>query len=140
MSAVEKLLLRLHGVKEVGRGCWRARCPAHDDRSPSLSLKETAEGAVLVHCFAGCTIVEITQAIGLDLADLYPPRAPGPGGGQARLRRPWDASDLLGTAAHEAGVIVIVTADILAGRPAERDRLLKAAGRLTEMVEVCRGR
>jgi hypothetical protein len=34
--------------------CWMARCPAHDDRTPSLSIKE-ADGLVLVHCHAGCS-------------------------------------------------------------------------------------
>lgn len=38
---------RWHGT--YGTGC----CPAHDDRSPSLSIRE--DGRILVHCHAGCT-------------------------------------------------------------------------------------
>jgi hypothetical protein len=33
---------------------WIACCPAHDDRNPSLSLKDTDDGRILVHCHAGC--------------------------------------------------------------------------------------
>lgn len=43
----------LHG-RAAGRGKWTACCPAHNDRSPSLSIREEAAGRVLVHCFAGC--------------------------------------------------------------------------------------
>ncbi len=36
------------------RGGWMARCPAHDDRKPSLSIREGDHGKVLVCCHAGC--------------------------------------------------------------------------------------
>ena len=47
-----------------------ARCPAHNDKRPSLSLKEL-DDRTLIHCFAGCTAEEIMKAIGLSLKDLY---------------------------------------------------------------------
>lgn len=40
-----------------------ARCPAHDDRSPSLSIKDGRDGRLLVHCFAGCEFDRIRSAI-----------------------------------------------------------------------------
>ena len=46
---------------------WVARCPAHDDRNPSLSLREV-DGKVLVHCHAGCdqrAVVDVLKARGL---------------------------------------------------------------------------
>jgi hypothetical protein len=43
----------LHGRKS-GAG-WIARCPAHHDKDPSLSL-HGADGKVLVHCHAGVTL------------------------------------------------------------------------------------
>lgn len=36
------------GGKKVGRG-WVARCPAHDDHDPSLSIRD-AGGKLLVRC------------------------------------------------------------------------------------------
>jgi putative DNA primase/helicase len=35
-------------------GGWTARCPAHDDRTPSLSIRDADDGKVLVRCHAGC--------------------------------------------------------------------------------------
>lgn len=50
-----------------------ARCPAHEDRLPSLSLAEGADGRALLHCFAGCdTGSEILPALGLAWPDLFP--------------------------------------------------------------------
>lgn len=40
-------------AKRVGAG-WIARCPAHDDRNPSLSIRATADGTAILKCFAGC--------------------------------------------------------------------------------------
>lgn len=42
-----------------------ARCPAHDDRSPSLSVSEVSGGKILVHCFTGCSFESIKTALGL---------------------------------------------------------------------------
>jgi len=42
---------------------WVACCPAHDDRNPSLSLKEADDGRVLVHCHAGCEQSAVIDAL-----------------------------------------------------------------------------
>lgn len=47
----ETMAKALGGIK-VGQG-WTALCPAHDDREPSLSIRDS-HGKVLVHCHAGC--------------------------------------------------------------------------------------
>jgi hypothetical protein len=62
------------------RGCrprktrtgWEARCPAHDDRKPSLSVAEGQDGRVLLTCHAGCTVEAITAALGMEVKDLFP--------------------------------------------------------------------
>jgi hypothetical protein len=41
---------------------WMARCPAHEDRGPSLSICEK-NGKILVHCFAGCSQREVIAAL-----------------------------------------------------------------------------
>lgn len=48
-------------ARRAGR-CWMARCPAHDDRDPSLSIKEV-EGKVLVKCHAGCDQRDVIAAL-----------------------------------------------------------------------------
>ena len=42
-----------------------ARCPAHDDREPSLSIRDGGDGRVLVHCHAGCEqwrVIEVVRS------------------------------------------------------------------------------
>jgi hypothetical protein len=51
---------------------WSAKCPAHPDDNPSLSIGTGADGCVLVHCFAGCPTETITAALGLCDRDLFP--------------------------------------------------------------------
>lgn len=41
---------------------WMARCPAHDDRTPSLSIKEH-NGRIWLHCFAGCAYADVVAAL-----------------------------------------------------------------------------
>ncbi len=74
MTPVELILSKLPDAKRNGKG-WTARCPAHEDHHPSLSLSQGDEGRALVHCHAGCTPQDIMVAIGLTLADLMSPRA-----------------------------------------------------------------
>ena len=60
---IDVLLSRLEGVKEISAGKYKARCPAHDDKSPSLSVTEK-DGKVLIHCYAECEAEEIMTAMG----------------------------------------------------------------------------
>ena len=71
-TPVDQLLDRLDGVRRAGPGRWMAKCPAHDDRHPSLGIREGQDGRSLLHCFAGCPIEDILSALGLGIADLFP--------------------------------------------------------------------
>ena len=127
----EILISKLEKTKPTGPHRWQARCPAHDDKGPSLSVRELADGRVLVHCFAGCSVHEVVQAAGLELADLFPPR---PGVGHFRAeRRPFPAADVLRAVAFEALVVSAAAASLLAGEPfgvADRERLILAVSRI----------
>ena len=69
----EKLLERLEMVRKTGTGKWIARCPAHDDGTPSLSVTEIESGnRLLIHCHGGCGALDVLQKIGLDWSSLYP--------------------------------------------------------------------
>lgn len=68
-AALQNVLERFSGVVPIGNG-YKARCPAHDDRNPSLSIKDGHRG-VLLKCWAGCALFEILQAIGLSESDLF---------------------------------------------------------------------
>ena len=64
VATISDWLERLEGVKKAGNG-YKARCPAHDDRNPSLSVTEGTGGKVLVTCHAasGCTFESIRDAL-----------------------------------------------------------------------------
>lgn len=68
---VEELLNRLSRVRKTKDG-WVALCPAHADKSPSLSIGVGDSGQILVRCFAGCTPEGVVDALGLRMADLFP--------------------------------------------------------------------
>jgi putative DNA primase/helicase len=55
-------IARALGGRNVGQG-WTARCPAHDDRTPSLSIRDSDEDKVLVHCHAGCDQRDVIAAL-----------------------------------------------------------------------------
>ncbi|NMX50126.1 virulence-associated protein E [Pseudomonas veronii] len=71
-ACLDKVLSCLDKVKASGTNKWKACCPAHDDKSPSLAITETSDGTLLLKCWAGCTAQEIVSAIGLELRDLFP--------------------------------------------------------------------
>jgi hypothetical protein len=68
-APVALILDRLEGVRKSGAG-WIAKCPAHEDRSPSLSVKEGQMG-VMLRCFAGCSFSAIVEAMGLKQSDTF---------------------------------------------------------------------
>lgn len=73
---VEEFLGRVERVKRDGSG-WIARCPAHEDRHPSLSVSVGDADRVLVKCHAGCSVEAIVAAVGLELRDLFPEQGGG---------------------------------------------------------------
>lgn len=66
----QELLSRLQGVKETKTG-WISLCPAHDDKTTSLSISEGNDGRILLKCFAGCDVQSIICALGLKMTDLF---------------------------------------------------------------------
>lgn len=50
------------GGHRAGAG-WMARCPAHEDGTPSLALKIAEDGRLLVHCHAGCEQCDVITAL-----------------------------------------------------------------------------
>ena len=105
MSA-NTLLLHLTGIKETGAGRYLACCPAHLDKRPSLAVRELDDGRVLVHCFAGCGVEKVLNAVGLELDALFPERAIGDH--MPRERRPFNSSDVLAALTFEINVASII--------------------------------
>jgi hypothetical protein len=68
---LQTLLARLQKVRKVEHG-WTARCPAHRDKHPSLSIRLGEQGQILLKCFAGCSLEAIVEAVGMRVAELFP--------------------------------------------------------------------
>jgi putative DNA primase/helicase len=77
-------IVKTLGGRKVGSG-FIACCPAHDDRTPSLSIKITTEGKLLVHCHAGCGQQQVIEALKKRrLWEEQWPRSVGLGGTRSR--------------------------------------------------------
>ena len=135
---LDHILSRLHKVR--GRnGNWVACCPAHEDRSPSMTIRETPDGKILMHCFAGCSIAEIAESLNIDLSDLFPPSEvedyKNPRG--RRMRHHFLASDLLRIISFESTIVAIAASDMSRGRALtqmDKDRLMQACNRINEAL------
>lgn len=73
-TAIQEILDRLGGGHPQGKG-YVAHCPVHQDRNPSLSLREE-NGKVLLKCQAGCATESILAALGMKWSDLFAGRSP----------------------------------------------------------------
>lgn len=128
MTNINTLLVRLQSVRKTGRDSWLARCPAHDDRTPSLSIRDTG-GKTLIHCFAGCAAHEILDAVGMAFSDLFAER---PNFYARPERQPFPPLDVLHAMTFEALVVLTSATALMDNKPfseADRLRLSQAAGR-----------
>lgn len=71
MIPIEDLVQRLQKSRK-GKGGWKACCPAHDDKNPSLSVSLGDDGRILLHCHAGCDTEAVLKELGLSMRDLMP--------------------------------------------------------------------
>ena len=76
---------RLH-ARRCGAG-WIACCPAHDDRSPSLSIRAGRDGRILLRCWAGCETAAVLAAAGLAWRDVCGDSRPPSRTTRRRMRR-----------------------------------------------------
>lgn len=104
---LEKLLSRLEKVERLSQGNHQARyracCPAHDDKSPSLSVTLANSDSILLKCWAGCSAEEIINAVGMEMTDLFPEKIhhmPG-------VKRPFTADQAAKTLAMDAMVVAM---------------------------------
>jgi hypothetical protein len=133
------LLDRLEGVRKTGPDRWIARCPAHEDRRASLSVRETGDGRTLLHCFALCRPDEVLGAIGMDWSALFPvdwagrtfKKAPG-----------IPARDVLEALELESLVVSVIATDMLEKREIRQEdfeRLKLASSRISAARSAAHG-
>lgn len=129
----EALLSRLEKVRASGPDQWTARCPAHADHTPSLSVRELPDGRVLVKDFGGCELTAILDAVGLKMADLFPEHVPGVEPDRRVARQGFAARTVLKSLAFEATLVVCAVGHLQRRgwlTDAELERLNQAAERI----------
>lgn len=131
----EILLSLLSGVKNTGRDKWLAQCPAHDDRSPSLAIKQI-DDRLLIRCFAGCGYLDVLAAIGLDANALFPDRHLDPN--EPRRKPPrFNKSELFDIAINEAGILALGWNDLLVNgsvTDTDRERVQRAYSTVMDLL------
>lgn len=135
MSASD-LLHSLHKVKCTGNGRWMAQCPAHQDKGPSLSIREEDDGRILVHCFAGCDTYSVLQSVGLDWSAIMPQKYLGDFKPEKRVI---SAPDALRIIKNEIRIIALYAFEMSKGRvipSSDLERLCKALERVNKAAEL----
>ena len=129
----DALLSVLKDVRQRGQDQYMAKCPAHPDKTASLSIKCCADGRVLLHCFAGCQPDDVLGAVGLEFSHIMPERI---GHDLPRVRHAISAADAMRILKMETTLVGIVASDMLAHREITEEtwqRLAKAAARIQEV-------
>jgi hypothetical protein len=134
---INPILERLNKVRPSGNNSWRACCPAHDGNNPSaLTIREEPDGRILMHCFQGCSAVDVMGAIGLDVTELFPePIAHH----SKPVSRKFYATDILAAIRVECQIVMLAAFELEKGRKlpeVDLKRLRLAMERINESVEM----
>lgn len=131
--SVEDVLSRLEKVRKTGPETWLACCPVHGDKHPSLSIRDCADGRVLMRCHAQqCSVGDMLGAVGLDFDAIFPPKPLGDR--LPPLRRPFPAADVLEAIFQDALVVQQVANEVQRSgevTPHQRSLLQNAIARVS---------
>lgn len=121
-----ELLAHFDGVIKTGAESYICKCPAHQDKRPSLAIKLGEKR--LVKCFAGCSTEEVLTAVGLTFSDLMPEHishhVPSD-------KKPFPIYDAFKCIASDALVVLVAARMVIGGeklKESDVDRLSKAVG------------
>lgn len=122
MSA-QDLLARCDKVRRTGKETWIACCPGHEDKNPSMTVRELADGRVLVHCFSGCGVEQILSGAGLTFDALFPEKQSADF--LPQVRRPFPAADVLEAVSNEVFYVAYMAETMAQGYTLEpRDKAI----------------
>jgi hypothetical protein len=132
------ILDRLDNVRSTGKDRGICSCPAHKDKSRSMSWRDAGD-RLLLHCFAGCSIYDITAALQINLRDLFADQRTD----RTRLHddQRLPLRDALLMLRREAWLVLVAGGDMLNGKTlseADVERLGEAVCRIQSMVGATR--
>ena len=133
-SNIDKLLSQLSKVERTGHGKYIACCPSHNDKNPSLAIRED-NGKILLHCFAGCSAYKIVSAVGLELSNLFPANEFSY---SKPIKNPFPDSDVLRCLQFEVLVVIIAACNLIKGITLSQEnlqRLLLSVSRIRSAYE-----
>lgn len=134
---INEILSKFQKVYKSGTDQWQCICPVHDDKSPSVGIKYTKDGRILIHCFSGCDTNEILDAIGLSFDDLFPDKLDD---NYKPIRRAFNPYAVLSSLSNEILLCVLAAMDLSKGKPlneVDQKRLLLAYSRIKGAYELC---
>ena len=119
-----------------GKDEYQCLCPAHNDKTASLSIKNLPDERILIHCFAGCAANDILEAVGLTFDDIVPKRL----GDFKPVSKPFNPYAVLKAISNETLLVALAGLEVANGKtlPQEdKDRLMIAVNRLREAYQIC---
>ena len=128
---IEDLLNRFDGVRETGGGQYSCRCPAHEDKSNSLGIKQGDGERIMMNCFAGCQTEDVLAAVGLTFKDILPSNDYN----EQVKEKGFNPYSVLKMIRDEVLIIGLASVDIKKGKALsykEHNRLLKAIGNVRD--------
>jgi hypothetical protein len=137
MSA-DVLLSRLDSVRSAGPSRWMARCPSHQDKRASLSIRETDDGTVLINDFGGCGATDVLAAVGLEFGALFPAQVRH----RTAIRNPVFKSEVFDLIRFERSIVHLIGCDMRKGKQiSEQDyqRLGESLAKLERIKEAAYG-
>lgn len=118
---LERLLSSLEKVEKLPPGNHQARyracCPAHGDKNPSLSITLSNSDTILLKCWAGCSAHDVVHAVGMEMTDLFPEQKHH----SAPVKRPFSADQAAKTIASDAMTIATAAAKLRKSEPLSQD-------------------
>lgn len=136
--SIDTLLSRLTKVKRSSGNSWVACCPAHEDRTPSLTIRDAGDGRILIHCFSGCNTEDVLGAVGMQWEDVMPPKAIDHHVKPVKLY----ATDALKAIQFEARLVAVAAFDLSKGKALDSEsleRLKLSVERINSALELTNG-
>lgn len=119
-----------------GKDEYQCLCPAHQDKTASLSIKNLPDQRILIHCFAGCAANDILGAVGLTFDDIVPKRL----GDFKPVSKPFNPYAVLKAISNETLLVALAGLEVANGKTLlqeDKDRLMIAVNRLREAYQIC---
>ena len=112
---INNLLNRLNKVKRTSNNQYIACCPAHEDKTPSLSITDKGDGKILINCYAGCGVEDVLDSIGMSFDDIMPPKVIEHR--VAPIKQRVYASDALKVIQLEARIVIMAAYELRRNKP-----------------------